>query len=108
MENNFPNSFLKIHTIYTSTAFVCFHSFVCGVEVVAPEYRIKQVVRPKVRVGVRVPGNPFMGVHSCYLSLLRRYLSQVVFYMKLSVLRSMSGFHLEMAPPTVPSFPVHL
>lgn len=77
-------------------------------EIVAPENNIRQPVRPKIRVGVRVPGNPFMGVHSCSPSLFRRYLSQAVLDMKLSVLNSMSGFHLEMAPPAVLSFPGHL
>src|SRR5699024_3247501 len=100
--------FIHLHSVNSTCSSVCFHSLVCGVEIVAPENNIKQFVRPKVRVGARVPGNPFMGVHSCSPSLFRRYLSQVVLDMKLSVLSSMFGFHLKMAPPIVPSFPEHL
>ena len=89
----------------SESLFIGFYPLVCGTEIVAPENGIKQVVHPKVRVGVRVPGHPFMGVHSCYPSLFRRYLLQVVLNMKLSVLNSMSGFHLEVAPPIVSPFP---
>ncbi|MBM6745685.1 hypothetical protein H6A32_15630 [Drancourtella massiliensis] len=52
-----------------------------------------------------INASSFLGVHSCSPSLFRRYLSQVVFNMKLSVLSSMSGFHLEVAPPIVSPFP---
>ncbi len=36
----------------------------CGIEVVASKDGVEQVVRPKVRIGVSVPSNPFMGVRS--------------------------------------------
>ena len=71
--------FIHLHSVNSTCSSVCFHSLVCGVEIVAPENNIKAVLSVQKSVSVPgSPGNPFMGVHSCSPSLFRRYLSQVV------------------------------
>ena len=114
MSSQVGQKLIHLHPVDSTSAFVCLDFLICGIQVVAPKNRVQQSLRPKIRIGARFPSeprslcNPFMGVHSCYLSLLRRYLLQVVFNMKLSVLSSMAGFHLELTPPTVQPFPWRL
>jgi len=62
------------------------------------------IVRPKICDDVVVFSNPLIDGHFCILSLFRRYHLQVVFHMKLSVLKPIFGYIHLLTPPKVQSF----
>ena len=83
--------FIHLHSIDSTFAFVPFHLKICLIQVIFSDDEFQQVVRPKVCDGAVVTRNPPIVEHSCFPSLFRRYYTQVVFHMKLSVLKSIFG-----------------